>query len=59
MRTCESPRTFMIFEQVLIYQGLVLQIYETWGTETAKYANVVRFSFVFTYFVFETYKTHL
>ena len=59
LTTYEFQGPFMIFLQVLSDQGLVLPIYETWGTETANYANFVCFSFVFAYFVFETYKTHL
>jgi hypothetical protein len=31
--------------------------FESWGTETVKYANFVRFSFVFNHFAFKTYKT--
>ena len=58
LTTYESQGPFMTFVQDLIHQGLVLQIYETWGTETANYANFVRFSSVFDYFAFETYKTH-
>ena len=58
LTTYESQGPKMIFEQVLSDQGLVLPIYETWGTETANYANFVRFSSVFACFAFETYKTH-
>ena len=38
-------------------QGLILSSFESWGTETANYANFVRFSSVFNYFASETYKT--
>ena len=55
----DFPWTKVDFLFILNLQGLVLPIYETWGTETANYANFVRFSSVFAYFAFETYKTHL
>jgi hypothetical protein len=37
--------------------GLNVISFETWGTETANFANFDRFSFVFTHFAFKTYKT--
>ena len=37
-------------------QGLVLSIFKSWGTETANYANFVRFSSGFKHFASETYK---
>ena len=45
------------FSFILKPQGLVLSIFETWGTETATYANFVCFSFVFKHFASKTHKT--
>ena len=40
----------------LCAQGLFLTILETWGTETASYANFAHFSSDFEHFASETYK---
>ena len=47
----------MIKLHIFEFQGLFLPIFESWGTETANYANFARFSFVFEHFAFETHKT--
>ena len=41
----------------LCAQVLFLTTFETWGTETANYANLIRFSPDFDIFAFKTYKT--
>jgi hypothetical protein len=53
----DYPRIKVDFLFILNLQGLVLPIYESWGTETANYANFDRFSTVFTHFASKTYKT--
>ena len=50
-------RTWVDFSCKIIAQGLVLLIFESRGTETANFANFVRFSFVFARFASKTYKT--
>ena len=57
MTTYDFKRTFGDFTFKISAQGLFLTIFESWGTETAKFANFVRFSFVFTHFASKTYKT--
>jgi hypothetical protein len=47
----------VIIFHILNDQGLVLTFYESWETETANFANFVRFSSVFTLFASKTYKT--
>lgn len=47
----------VIFSFQINAQGLFLPIFESWGTETASFANFVRFSSVFAHFAFITYKT--
>ena len=48
---------FVIIFHILNDQGLDLTFYKSWGTETANFANFVRFSYVFTLFASKTYKT--
>ena len=57
MITFELKRAWVDFSFKTNAQGLILSNFESWGTETANYANFVRFSFVFTHFASETYKT--
>ena len=52
-----SKGPLVIIFHILNDQGLVLSFYESLGTETANFANFVRFSFVFTRFASKTYKT--
>ena len=47
----------MIKLHIFEFQGLFLPNFETWGTETANYANFVSFSTVFIHFASKTYKT--
>ena len=57
MITCDFRKTFGDFSYKANAQGLVLPIFESWGTETANYAKFVHFSFVFNHFASKTYKT--
>ena len=57
MFICDSKRTFGEFSSKINSQGLDLTSFESWETETANYANFVRFSSVFKHFASETYKT--
>ena len=50
-------RTWVDFSYKINAQGLVLSKLDSWGTETANYANFVRFSSVFAHFASKTYKT--
>jgi hypothetical protein len=54
---CDSKRTFGDFSSKINAHGLDLTSFESWGTETANYANFVHFSSVFKHFASETYKT--
>jgi hypothetical protein len=57
MITYDFKRTFGDFSFQISAQGLFLPNFESWGTETANFANFVRFSFVFDHFASKTYKT--
>ena len=57
MTIYDFKRTFGDFSFKISAQGLFLLIFESWGTETANYANFIRFSSVFTHFASKTYKT--
>ena len=50
--------TWVDFSCKINAQGLVLSKLDSWGTETAKYANFLHFSHVFKRFASETHKTH-
>jgi hypothetical protein len=52
-----SKGPLVIIFYILNIQGLVLSFYESWGTETANFANFIRFSSVFAHFASKTYKT--
>jgi hypothetical protein len=57
MTTYDFKRTFGDFSFKICAQGLFLPNFESWGTETADFANFVHFSSVFTHFASKTYKT--
>ena len=57
MITFYFKMTWVDFSYKINAQGLKLTIFETWGTETAKIANFVRFSHIFKRFASKTYKT--
>ena len=59
MITFHFKRAFDEFSYKTNAQGPVLSILDSWGTETAIYANFVHFSLVFKHFASETNKTQL
>ena len=56
LTTYDFKRTFCDFSFEISAQGLFLTTFETWGTETANYANLAHFSSDFKHFAYETYK---
>ena len=49
--------TWVDFSYKINAQGLVLSKLDSWGTETAKYANFLHLSHVFKRFASKTHKT--
>ena len=57
MTIYDFKKTFGDFSLEILAQGLFLTIFETWGTKTANFANLIRFSSDFDIFAFKTHKT--
>ena len=57
MTICDFKKTFGDFSFEILAQGLFLTIFETWGTKTAIFANLICFSSDFDIFDFKTHKT--